>query len=118
MATLDGKNLEIDALGIVEPEVLGTEVAFGLLSFQMKSYSADEQAQRLDKVTTEPIKPELQSIYPLVESGAEAEAMQASDAITFNFSAPIDPDSVELGHSVEITENEQPVEDANVRVAD
>lgn len=116
MATLDGKNLEIDALGIVEPEVLGTEVAFGLLSFQMKSYSADEQAQRLDKVTTEPIKPELQSIYPLVESGAEAEAMQASDAITFNFSAPIDPDSVELGHSVEITENGQPVEDASVRV--
>lgn len=116
MATLKGKNLEIDALGVVEPEVLGTEVAFGLLSFQMKSYNADEQAQRLDKVATKPIKPELQSMYPLVESGAEAEAIRASDAITFNFSAPIDPDSVELGHSLEITENEQPVDKAKIRV--
>lgn len=105
MASLDGKQLEIDAVGIVEPEVLGAEVAFGLLSFQMKSYKAADQEMRISQARTTGIKPELQSVYPLVKKGEKANAIKPSDAITFNYNAPLDPTSVVPGHSVFITEN-------------
>lgn len=114
MASLDEKSMVIDAVGIVEPDVLGTEVAFGFLSFQMKSYPQAEMAdvfktQGEDRGDWEQfaVGPAPQSVFPdpgtLYASG-EAPGFLSSDAITVHFNGPLDPSSIIPGDTFTLAE--------------
>lgn len=107
MASLDGKSMEIDAVGIVEPEILGSEVAYGLLSFQMKSYPQDEQKQQVADRVEEAVTPYALSTYPDVESGEEAPHFYPNDAFVVNFNAPLDPSTIELNDTLFVIEDGQ-----------
>src|SRR5699024_9825787 len=104
MASLDGKSMQIDAVGIVEPDVLGTEVAFGFLSFQMKSYPQSDMAevfaQQVDalKDWESASGPKVLSVYP-----PEGEYMLSSDAITLHFNAPLDPYTIKVDETLLLT---------------
>lgn len=97
MASLDEKSMVIDAVGIVEPDVLGTEVAFGFLSFQMKSYPQSEMgdafAAQVDALRdwTQESGPKPQSAFPPV-----GETMLPTDAVTIHFDAPLDPSTIQF----------------------
>lgn len=101
MANLDEKSMVIDAVGIVEPDVLGTEVAFGFLSFQMKSYPQSEMAEAFSAqvnaltIWEQELGPEQQSVYP-----PEGETMLPTDAVTVHFNAPLDPSTIKFNDTL------------------
>lgn len=92
----DGRMI-IDALGVVEPEVLGIETAFGVLSFHMESYQDQENAPEPPVDIT---GPSLQSWQP----GDYADRFRPGDPIVLNLSETPDQDSIEAGVSVTLTE--------------
>ncbi|MCK5886178.1 MAG: Ig-like domain-containing protein, partial [Alcanivorax sp.] len=87
----------IDALGVVEPEVLGIETAFGVLSFHMESYLDQENAPAPPVDIT---GPSLQSWQP----GDYADRFRPGDPIVLNLSETPDQDSIEAGVSVTLTD--------------
>src|SRR5690625_1728450 len=108
MASLDEKSMVIDAVGIVEPDVLGTEVAFGFLSFQMASYPKAEMAEQFAK-QVDALKaweaedgPQMQSIFP----AENEETMLPTDAVTVHFNAPLDPSTIKVGETLLLTSND------------
>jgi|GEM_PF-480813 len=102
MASLEGKSMRIDALGVVEPDVLGVEKAFGFLSFQMKSYEQDEFAALFEEQKQTIIDaPKVTTRFPYVENdGDEAPSFQPGDAITINFDKPLDPRTIRYGETL------------------
>ena len=105
--------LDIDATSMVEPDILGQEYGYGLLSFQLQSYKdqsdgllADARADLEDNKA-----PVLQSWTLGVDgdSGAQKEQLYTpGDSITLNFDEPLDPESVE--NQVQLARNGSPVE--------
>lgn len=94
MALVKEGRMEIDAVGIVEPKVLGQETAFGLLSFHMKSYEDQENApQPVPDMTA----PQLQSMVPAVDESGTALSARPGDAVILNFDEPLDPSSLSAG---------------------
>ncbi len=87
MALVNDGRMEIDAVGIVEPKVLGQETAFGLLSFHMKSYEDQENAPEPVPDMTAPV---LQSMVPAVDGNGVAMNARPGDAVILNFSEPLD----------------------------
>ena len=87
MALVKDGRMEIDAVGIVEPKVLGQETAFGLLSFHMKSYEDQENAPEPVPDMTAPV---LQSMVPAVDGNGMAMSARPGDAVILNFSEPLD----------------------------
>jgi len=87
MALVNDGRMEIDAVGIVEPKVLGQETAFGLLSFHMKSYEDQENAPEPVPDMTAPV---LQSMVPVVDGNGVAMNARPGDAVILNFSEPLD----------------------------
>ncbi|MBM1142337.1 Ig-like domain-containing protein [Alcanivorax sp. ZXX171] len=96
-ARTDGASLVMDALGVVEPEVLGQETGFGLLSLHTESYPDQTGAPAPVPDTTSPV---LQSMTPRVEDGGLATTVKPGDPLVLNFSEPLDPDSVERALSL------------------
>lgn len=98
--------MTIDAVGVVEPRVMGVENAYGVLSFHMRAYA--DQANAPDPLAdTE--APYLQSWMPGVdEATAEdpyeelASAMRPGDPIILNFSEALDPRSLAAPGAVTI----------------
>ena len=88
----DGR-LIIDALGVVEPRVLGLDDAFGLLSFHMETYENNADAPPRVVDTT---MPSLQSWTP----GDDAESYRPGSPLNLNFSEPLDPASVALAGAI------------------
>ena len=87
MADTDSGSLVVDAVGVVEPEVLGVETAYGVLAFHMESYPDQEKAPAPSLDLT---APQLQAWQP-----GDAAAMQRpGDPIILNFNEPLDQDSV------------------------
>ena len=96
VAKVEGPRLVIDALGVVEPEVLGQETAFGLLSLHTESYPDQNNAPAPIPDTRAPF---LQSTMPMAEDGLAA-TVQPGDALVMNFSEPLDPESLEQALSL------------------
>ena len=88
--------LNLDAVSVVEPDVLGQEFAYGLLSFQLQSYK-DQTNPPADVADT--TAPTLQS-WTLADNSAEggpdkSRMAKPGDPIILNFSEPLDRESVE-----------------------
>lgn len=79
--------MTIDAVSVVEPNILGQELGYGTLSFHMEAYR-DQQNPPQQVADSTP--PELQSWAP----GEDASAHLSSDPIVLNFSEPLDPATV------------------------
>ncbi|MDF2446937.1 MAG: hypothetical protein K0S46_2173 [Moraxellaceae bacterium] len=82
----DGK-LVMDAVGVVELDVLGLDQAAGVLSFHLEGYR-DQAAAPARVADTQ--APTLQSWLP----GTEAARARPGDPVILTFSEPLDPDSV------------------------
>ncbi|MEP5230700.1 MAG: Ig-like domain-containing protein [Alloalcanivorax sp.] len=102
MALVKDGRMEIDAVGIVEPKVLGQETAFGLLSFHMKSYEDQENAPEPVPDMTAPV---LQSMVPAVDGNGMAMSARPGDAVILNFSEPLDNASLHAGTSFGLQHN-------------
>lgn len=97
----DGQ-LVIDAVGAVEPKILGQEYGQGLVSFQMASFRDQEAAPSAEPDTT---LPTLQSWLPGEDANGQSRSgeMRPGDPIVVNLSEPVAPDSVVAGTSVTLT---------------
>jgi|UPI00083059A1 hypothetical protein len=86
--------LNLDAVSMVEPDVLGQEFATGLLSFQLQSYK-DQNNPPAEFADTTP--PTLQS-WTFGEDGAtsldKTAMIKPTDPIILNFSEPLDRQTV------------------------
>ena len=102
MALVQNGRMEIDAVGIVEPKILGQETAFGLLSFHMKSYEDQERAPQPVPDMTSPV---LQSMTPAANDSGVADKARPGDPIILNFSEPLDPATLEQPGAVTFTHN-------------
>ncbi|MBG11831.1 MAG: hypothetical protein CL553_01305 [Alcanivorax sp.] len=82
--------LNLDAVSVVEPNILGQEYGYGMLSFQLQSYKDQNNPPQVTQDTT---PPELQSWVP----GDNADVQKPSDPIILNYDESIDPDSIQAG---------------------
>ncbi|NQY84516.1 MAG: Ig-like domain-containing protein [Alcanivorax sp.] len=96
-------SLIVDAVGVVEPEVLGTETAYGVLSFHMESYPDQPNAPEMEVDMT---SPELAAWQP----GEHVDKQRPGDPIILNFSEPLDPTTVIEGDTLRVTGDGQPVD--------
>jgi len=80
--------LNLDAVSMVEPNILGQEYGYGMLSFQLQSYKDQNNPPQIAEDT---VSPTLQSWMP----GANTELQKSGDPIVFNFDEPIDPQSLD-----------------------
>ncbi len=96
-------SLIVDAVGVVEPEVLGTETAYGVLSFHMESYPDQPNAPEME---VDMSSPELAAWQP----GEHVDKQRPGDPIILNFSEPLDPTSVIEGDTLRVTADGNPVD--------
>ncbi|MEQ8261301.1 MAG: Ig-like domain-containing protein [Alcanivorax sp.] len=82
--------LNLDAVSMVEPNILGQEYGYGMLSFQLQSYKDQNNAL---EATEDVTSPTLQSWIP----GENAGLHKPSDPIVLNYSEVIDPASIKGG---------------------
>ena len=85
--------LEVNAITVAEPKVLGVENAHGVLSFQMRSYRDQENAPgpRID--TTGPFIPELNGDLSW-QPGRQPERVKPGEPIVVHFNEVLDPLSI------------------------
>lgn len=91
--------LVMDAIGVVEPELLGLERASGLLSFHLEGY-ADQDVAMPPLPDNAPLL--LQSWSPGADYHGNA---RPGDPIVLNFSKALSPDSVALDGAVVLSRN-------------
>jgi len=96
ITNLETDRLVADAVGVVEPGVLGVENAYGVLSFHMESYTDQ---------TSAPERPVDMSGPTLATSmpGDEVDKQRPGDPIILTFDEPLDPNSIEPGTSLTLT---------------
>ncbi|MCU5782231.1 hypothetical protein MA04_01531 [Alcanivorax balearicus MACL04] len=102
-AIVEGDRLVVDAIGVVEPRVLGVENAYGVLSFHMESYSDQ----------TIPREPEPDMDGPVLSSwvpGDHTNKQRPGDPVILTFDHPLDPQSVEKDVSLQLLGANTPVE--------
>lgn len=93
---VDGR-MVIDALGVVEPDVLGLETAFGVLSFHMESYQDQVNAPEPEVDIT---GPGLQSWQP----GDYVDRFRPGDPVVLNFDEIPNQDTIIPGTTVRLTQ--------------
>ncbi|MTI51661.1 MAG: hypothetical protein FH757_08540 [Alcanivorax sp.] len=93
--------LNLDAVSVVEPNILGQEYGYGMLSFQLQSYKDQNDPPKLAEDTTPPT---LQSWMP----GENTDLQKPGEPIVLNFSEPLDRNS--LRSAVSLSLNGQPFE--------
>lgn len=94
---VDGK-MVIDAVGVVEPRVLGLEDSYGVLSFHMESYADPNDAP----------PPVVDMALPFVQSwmpNDNAVMQRPGDPIIVNFNEPMDVASLEKSGAISLTKN-------------
>lgn len=79
--------ININAVGVVTPEILGLERGYGTLSFQLQTYKDQTSAPTVVKDMTAPV---LQSWTP----GDNPERFKNGQPIALNYSEPLDPGSI------------------------
>lgn len=100
--------LVINAIGVVEPEVLGLETAWGVLSFNMRALQ--DQVNAPDPVA-DITPPTLQSWLP----GDDQDMATPGEPIILNFSEPLDATSVDESGALSLTLNGAPL-DADIHL--
>ncbi|MCU5782694.1 hypothetical protein MA04_01994 [Alcanivorax balearicus MACL04] len=101
--------LNIDAVSVVEPNVLGQEYGYGLLSFQLQSYK-DQQNPPVDAVAEmEDNEPPVLQSWTLGDNSStggvdKITLAKPGDPIVLNFSEPLD--TVSLQGRVRLVKNE------------
>ena len=90
--------LNLDAVSVVEPNILGQEYGYGMLSFQLQSYK-DQTDQPSPIADTMP--PSLQSWMP---GPGVARAFESGEPIVLNFDKPLDAKTVSAD-KISLTEN-------------
>ncbi|ARB46127.1 Ig-like domain-containing protein [Alloalcanivorax xenomutans] len=93
--------LNLDAVGVVEPHILGQEYGYGVLSFQLQSYP-DQQNPPAQAYKDE-TSPTLQSWVP----GDKADLHRPGDPIVLNYDEPISASSV--SGQIQLFENGQEI---------
>jgi len=96
LAIVEGGVLVMDAVSVVEPEILGLERASGLLSFRLEAY-ADQRNAPVPPTDTRPL--ELQSWSPGEDFQPNA---RPGDPVILNFNKPLDAASVFLDGAIQI----------------
>lgn len=86
-------SLVIEALGVVEPRVLGLEDGYGMLSFHMESYPDQDN---LPVVSEQPEDERLLDVQAW-QPGSHSNSQQAGDPIVINFTKPLDKTTVRGG---------------------
>lgn len=110
--------LTIDAIGVVEPELLGQEYTDSTIAFNLEgdiSEDAPTDAADLRPVDDEP--PELVSWMPGPQDAVpetRQDMHRPGDPVTLNFNEPVDGDSVEAG--ISLYANNTPVNDFSTKV--
>ncbi|MBL7250207.1 Ig-like domain-containing protein [Alloalcanivorax marinus] len=103
----DAGVLNVDAVSVVEPDILGQEFGYGLLSFQLQSYEDQGSAPTAQADT---VGPTLQSWMP----GDKTNLQKPGDPIVLNFDEPLAPRSVAGKVTLYKTDNsgvaEQPID--------
>ncbi|MCF8035856.1 MAG: Ig-like domain-containing protein [Desulfobacteraceae bacterium] len=80
----------INAVGVIEPRVLGLEEAYGILSFRMESYRDQVNAPAMAE---DMVAPAVQSWLP--GSTENAKSLRPGDPIIVNFTEPLDRNSIQ-----------------------
>ncbi len=83
----DAGVLNVDAVSVVEPDILGQEFGYGLLSFQLQSYKDQDSAPGAQ---SDVVGPTLQSWMP----GDKVDLQKPGDPIVLNFDEPLSRSSV------------------------
>lgn len=115
VAEVDPKGgvLNIDATSMVEPDVLGLEYGYGLLSFQLQSYKDQNDALLAEARTAmeDTTPPTLQS-WSLGDNTLtgddKAQVAKPGDPVILNFDQPLDPESV--AGNVQLFHNNNPMD--------
>ena len=87
--------LNLDAVGMVEPNILGQEYGHGLLSFQLQSYKDQMNAPTAPEDTTGPTLQSWTLGTDTITGEDKSLLAKPGDPIILNFDEPIDPQSVE-----------------------
>ncbi|MBC7190790.1 Ig-like domain-containing protein [Marinobacter sp.] len=95
--------LVMDAVAVVEPEILGLERASGTLSFRLEAY-ADQRNAPVPPTDTRPLA--LQSWSPGDDFQPNA---RPGDPIILNFTKPLDPASVVRDGAITVSVNGTPL---------
>jgi len=112
----DAGVLDLDAISVVQPDVLGQEYGYAVLSFQLKSYRDQTTAPKAVADTTPPT---IQSWMPgdANHGGDHTLLQKPGDPIIVNFDEPLDPQSVQGQVTLYRTDNNGVVpQDVNVTV--
>ncbi|MBQ0754062.1 MAG: Ig-like domain-containing protein [Gammaproteobacteria bacterium] len=97
-AIVNNGKMVIDAIGVVEPRVLGLEDSYGVLSFHMESYEDPNDAPA----------PVVDAELPFVQSwmpNDNAAMQRPGDPIIINFNEPMDVSSLEQSGALALTRN-------------
>ena len=94
--------LTIDAVGVVEPDILGVDTAYGVLSFHMEAY-ADQNNAPVQMVDT--TAPQVQSWVP----GINAAKQSSENPIILNFSEVMDADTLSAPDAVVMSKDDVPL---------
>ena len=100
-AIVKNDRLVMDAVGVVELQVLGVDQATGVLSFHLESYQDQTKAPAQ---VADTVAPALQSWLP----GNEAARARPGDPIILNFTEPLDPNSVAQAGALSLLLNGSP----------
>lgn len=107
IAIVKGGVLTIDAIGMVEPNLLGQEFTDSTIAFHIEAdTNADVQLDALDSRTTDTTGPSLVSWMPGPDSavpGDRDQMQRPGDPIVLNFDEPLDPQS--LSSSITLSED-------------
>ncbi|WP_218839907.1 Ig-like domain-containing protein [Alloalcanivorax xenomutans] len=87
--------LNLDAVGMVEPNILGQEYGYGLLSFQLQSYKDQMNTPTAPEDTTGPTLQSWTLGTDTLTGEDKSLLAKPGDPIILNFDEPIDPQSVE-----------------------
>ncbi|MCH8499399.1 MAG: Ig-like domain-containing protein [Marinobacter sp.] len=99
LATVEDGKMNIDALGVIEPDVLGVDVASGLITFRLEGYrNAIEAPKPDDFIDNTPLT--IKSWVP----GPDAQnKLLPGDPVVVYFNKPIAPSSVQAPGAVTLT---------------
>ncbi|WP_370202622.1 Ig-like domain-containing protein [Alloalcanivorax venustensis] len=109
----NGGVLNIDATSMVEPDVLGLEYGYGLLSFQLQSYKDQNDALLAEaRAAMEDTTPPTLQSWSLGENTLtgddKAQVAKPGDPVILNFDQPLDPESV--AGNVQLFHNNNPMD--------
>jgi hypothetical protein len=112
----NGGVLNIDATGMVEPDILGQEYGYGLLSFQLQSYKDQTETLLADaRAALEDITPPTLQSWTANQQSPEMPTDESGDALSWfqqpgapivlNFDEPLDPASLNEPGALTVTQD-------------